>query len=337
MKKLIISALCALVLGASTVLYFNASINPDVLFFKELAEKSDSWAEKLRQNGKPCYITAGGSTGRSGINPQILHDQYAINLINSNGNAGYGMITNIQCAFHYAKPGDTLILTLEQYYAHSFTNTPSNGPQYGFSRLGINYFDPLLTPFNAASIIGIIRGDSYNISVYTAKRLFSPDNLYHYRTHSIIHPTGWMEITIHLPAMLNQYPLQPDYKLEPLCQNAEEQQIYANILLRAKQKQVKLIAVIPREYSHPSLRLLNAWVSLELVRLGVPVIKDPLLASEQIKENFSDRTRHYNKQGAISFSHFLGQALQEQSFWSKEELIAILREFGRDAEGKIIP
>jgi len=337
MKALIISTLCALLIAASSVLYFDASINPDFLFFKDLASKSDTWAAKLRENGKPCYITAGGSAGRSGINPQIIHDEYAINLINANGNAGYGMMTNIQCAFHYAKPGDTILLTLEQYAAHKLLNNPSNGPQYGFSRLGINYFNPILIPLDVTSMLSIMKGNSYTISVYVAKKIFLPDMLYLYRKHSIIHPSGWMEITIHSPHILQQYPLPSRFELKPLCKNKEEKQVYAKVLLRAKQEEVKMIAIIPHQYSHPSSRLVNAWQSLELMRLGISVIKDPLLASVQDKENFADRTLHYNKKGAIIFTRFLAKALQEQSFWSEQELIDILNGYGRDAQGKIIP
>jgi len=337
MKKLLISTFCAIVLAVSTTLFFNDSLNPDTIYFKDLAEISDTWAEKLRKEAKPCYITAGGSAGRSGINPQILYDEYGINLINTNGNAGYGMITNIQCAFHYAEPGDTILLALEQYNANKFLSRLSNGHQFGFSRLGMSYFDPILIPFDVTTMISILKGNSHYISVYIAKKIFTPDNLYLYRKHSIMHPSGWMEITLSQPNSLYQYPLSAHFKLNPLCVNEEERQVYANILLRAKQEQVKIIAIIPHQYSHPSQRLYNAWQSLELIRLGIPVIKDPLLASVQNKENFSDRTLHYNKKGATIFTRFLAKALQENSFWREDELIDILREYGRDAEGKIIP
>lgn len=317
MRKLILSTCTAILFALIFVAYYDTYLHPDIRWFKQCAEISDTWEQKLRKNYASCYVFSGGSEIRSTIDPSYLLDHFALPTINAGAHAGFSSKCNVEAAMRHLKKGDTLIYSC---LGNSLTlSLPASGLKFTWQRMGYKMFSDGLIPLNYQNIHNLMFGDCKHFCTYLIRLMTRPDRIYRYDKETIIHPSGWMDI--HMDSIKNMPPPQPRSNDKSIVQLDSNYLIFLHQLQDiCKKKGVTLILLIPIEYAHISHRLDRAHKILQLLEDGFMVIKDERLGIEPDINLFSDTNLHMNAQGVRKNMDILGEALKKRKFWTKKEL-----------------
>lgn len=331
MKKLIIACFLGLALGLLWNCIYNFRLDPTLHFWWKCADVSDGWAEQLRRTPEPCYVFAGGSETRIGIDPQLLADDYGLRAINAGSQAGFGASSHIEAAMYYLQPGDTLLVTFNAY--NFAKGTTKFGLNYLWPRMGFAMFRDGMIPLTYRNLRTAVSGDACVLSICLAKMALSSGPLYNYEKDSRIHPSGWMEVlrqtnvkqrrvSLSLRQLqgLNQPDMQFLLKLQKVCQD----------------KGIRLLLWARPCCVTETYRAAAAKRALDAVRNGLPVLKDERLGAITDKNLFSDSGVHLNNEGVRQQMQIIGNALKHNACWTEEELIAILSSYGYDASGRKI-
>ncbi len=341
LKRLLILSFIALVLGIATNACFILYLNPDFNFFGKLAKTSESWEQELRLKHPHVYVLAGGSSGRTGIDPQILLDEYQIPLVNGAMGAGYGLAANIAMAWEHIRPHDTLILNIEPEIL-SGTDTPVLN-DYGVKKLfhaygfGYSQASPSIH-WDWKAMLQPFWGDSMSIASYIIKTLTLPENeIYFYEKNARIHRSGWMEVltknNYHHRAILTDDVQSLDmFTINPLAKEFLER-----LRQECLKHQVSCIAMVPRTYIDGSMRAYRLWYALQLTRLGFAVLHDPKIGAITTTNYFTDTANHLNREGSRHHTQQLAESLLNEHFWTEEELIHELKKRGWNDQGRRIP
>lgn len=333
MKKLLCIILSAILLGGICANLFNRYVHPDSRFFLGAAELTDMWAEKLRlkEGNKPAYIIAGGSEGRSGVDPLLMEREYAIPVINAAMAAGFCPRPNFQMALQYARPGDTVIGKISLGTEHTVSR---EGMRVSVYKLGWHAFVPPLAKPTLQEIKSLLVCDSRAVNTYCARRLFFRNGVYRYDQKTRLHASGWMEI---------QYEDARSFSCPPLGEitlpviTREDREFARDLNASLQKKGVTFWVWFYPEMQHPSYRVLRALEALALTRMGYRVLRDDTFNIYDDGSLFSDRRFHSSAKGAEMNTRKLAKLIQKPEFWTEESLIMWLQLHGYDEQGQPVP
>lgn len=326
---LYLSLLIGLITGLVTVRLYDRYICPEASFYNRAAAASDAWAAELRAAGKPLIVFAGGSETRAGVNPALLKEEFGVLSVNSAGQAGFGMPANLSLALPYLKEGDTLLfacLGVDDVY--------TSGAKFAWGRMGSRVFETGMIPCDRETLTKIFCGNSGEFCMHLSKRAVHPLQApYKYDNVAVIHPSGWMEI---LASEMQGTPVPTVGRLEG-CKLPQLSAAYCrNIrLLKSycEERGIRLACFLSPFYTSTQDRPLYAWLALQHEEMGVPVLRDSRLGCESDVRLYADTTAHLNRTGVQRHNRILGRALQENQWWSREELVSFLRARGWDERG----
>lgn len=333
MKKpypLCLSLLGGLITGLLCSSLYDRYLNPEACFFARAAEASDQWAAQLRRSPEPCIIWAGGSEVRSGIDPQQLADSYGIRSVNAAGQAGFGFPANLSLALPYLRQGDTLIfscLGVDELY--------TSGAKFAWRRLGCSLFDSGLVACDKEALRKIFCGNSGEFCMHLSKRVVHPlQKPYKYDNISVIHPSGWMDIRSDelqgtpVPCMGDLRGANFPSLSAAYCRQVRTLKAYCEA------RGVKLACMMPVNYGAARDRPLKQWLVLQHLQMGVPVLRDNRFGCEPDVRLFADFGGHLNAKGVEEQTRILGRSLRDNEWWSEQEITAMLRSQGWDAQGR---
>lgn len=332
MKRLLAIIGCAILLALVCVQLYSRYINRDMHFFLRAANASDAWVEHIQACHRPVYVMTGGSETRSGVNPQIMLDEFGLPLINAASGAGYGLRANAAAAFKYLKPGDTLVLSV---LSTADENIPpsANGVKLAAYRLGGSIFNSGMIEPSLENAGKFLSSDARAIFVLLTRYFGRSGRLYKYDRQTVIHPSGWMEI---------QYREMENYKLRagisaadmlPLAEDSACMDTLRQLRDYCQKRGIRLIVSIPVSCNHESLRPQYAMRALCFTRLNIPVLKDERLGCLPAPADFADMSAHLNAEGAAENTSILARLLRDNVFWTEEELVAALHSMGWNADG----
>lgn len=339
MKKLLLYCLVAMIVAiVSNRIFARYGMHEQALFLRA-AEASDQWEQQLRKEHDHIYVLASGSSGRFGINPQIMLDEHDIPLVVASGVAGFGFCPNVALGWKHLKKGDTLLLAFEGglLTSEKSTTCPNAGLNQAASRLGIHMFDDDIIPFNYDHLRRSIQLESTSVYFNLFKSVFFQNRLYRYLYGTVLHDTGWLEISslktdrtwwcfITPPANLNENNISDTTK-----------EYLKSLLNKAEKKGIRIIASSSPLFANPQKNYAALWQALELTRLGIPVAYLPDAGYYINNEWLGDIQGHLRGAGANHFSSLLAKSLKEQRFWTEAELIEELRVRGWNEDGSPIP
>lgn len=334
MKKLFFPIFLAIVLSIACNLLYNQYLSPNNNFFARGAEKSDSWSKKLRfGNPAPCYVFAGGSEIRMGIDPKIMLNEYGIHAINAAGQGGYGLACNTVLGLSYLQTGDYLVLSLNEPFLNDMQGITPDGIKFCWRRLGTKMFDNCIIPFSLKHVVNICKGNAGEWSMFLAKLIIAPNNMYKYNKNVKIHESGWCE----------------NFYNEPLSRITIPRGCHLNINLN--DNMVSFLAKLHRECSNKGVQLIifncmdhttfnlipkKALIALRFTEMGIPVLKIPNFNCQPNPDYFADPPSHLNTYGCIVQSRATAKSLKENAFWTSEELLLILSQHGYDSNGQYL-
>lgn len=323
MKKTILSLFIGFACGLLAVCIYELFIDPGDCFFEEAVHQSDRWAKKTEAVFPTKYVITGGSSTRCSIDPQLLLDEYNIPLIIGSLHAGYGAMAHTEAAIKYLNSGDTLILAFERGLldASDFKNFhTTSGDKFVFYHSGKCLFTSKLFHRDLSYVVRVFRGSTYSLLTSGARILLNKP--YRYNKEQNLSPSGQLiapqwnlaEPSDRKTVFLKNYNPISSFGLEYLKQ----------IVAWGKEKNIRVIYYIPRSLSPESHKVYRAMQALQIMDI-MPVIKDHALGVDSTPSHFADTGNHANAIGTKLITRELGRALSENDFWSREELIEIIR------------
>ncbi len=323
LKKYTLYIIIAIIVSICLNRLYMAKADPGCQFFSQCFDKTEEWEQIIRQKSKNCYVFAGGSEVRMGIDPQTMWDTHNIAAINAGGEAGYGVRCNIQAALKHLTPGDTLLLSQIPGNSNLSNNgTNHTGINFCYTHYGNAMFTDGIIPFNTYSISKLATGNATNLCIHIMRILTRPECIYRYNSpaNAKINNGGRVEV------FLNQE--QNKEQINPQLYKNKDYSNWNTVLQDVKahcdKNNIQLIAYISRSHSHPSLRRYYAQGALHFTELGIPVLKDPNLGTWPDGSKFSDSSLHLSIEGGKDFSEFIAGQLKAKSYWTKEELQNII-------------
>ena len=196
MKRYLLMALLGAALALTTIILFERGSTS--LLYLNMA---DDWGSQLRQTHKNCIIMTGDSSGRLGVDGELLLREYDIPLINTNINAGNGHQANAEIAFDYLQSGDTLLLCCGlPLYQEEYLEPTTQALKLLRGRLGWRVLDMRFIPFKLSHLRHWLMGDSLAQGTYV-QRLLMPKLLEGGDKYSTLHPSGWREMPVHFDSV----------------------------------------------------------------------------------------------------------------------------------------
>lgn len=332
MKRLLIIIGCAALLALACIQLYSRFIDRDMQFFLKVAEASDGWAEQLHATESPVYVLAGGSEARSGVDPQIMLDEFGIPLINAAEGAGHGLQANANVAFKYLKPGDTLILSI---LSTDDVNVPpsASGTKLNVYRMGARLFDSGLIEPSMRNAGNFLSSDMRSLFTLLTRYFARSGRLYKYNEHTIIHSSGWMEIQYREMDKCTPFKLSPGTKLPILNETSQIMKTLRKLQGHCQENNISLIVSIPVGCNDAGMRAAYAIQALGITRLGIPVLRDERLGCLPVPTDFADTTAHLNAKAAAENTRILGRLIKEKQYWTEQELLDTLQGMGYRADG----
>lgn len=305
--------------------YYTFRINPENRFFCRATEASDQWNAQLEQHYASKYVIAGGSSSRTSIDPRILRDQYGIALVNAGYTIAFSASVPIELALDYLKPGDTLIVALEppvlfsqeaDHTADVLPKSTSNGDRFLFVRKGFPYSGN----FKSLGLreMPVIFLANSNTNWRLAKNMLLSRSLYSLNDQTtVLHPSGWVEVTYKPSGGLSDPKLAPPIPVRRMSSHMHN--FFDHLKTWSEQNNVAVMYVIPRHYASPGSRLEMAYLALD-VSSHIPVLKDRTLGVSDHHDDFADTPLHLNASGTEKMTHELARLLTKREFWTKKEL-----------------
>lgn len=332
MKRLLIIIGCAALLALACIQLYSRFIDRDMQFFLKVAEASDGWAEQLHATERPVYVLAGGSEARSGVDPQIMLDEFGIPLINAAEGAGHGLQANANVAFKYLKPGDTLILSI---LSTDDVNVPpsASGMKLNVYRMGARLFDSGLIEPSMRNAGNFLSSDMRSLFTLLTRYFGKAGRLYKYDEQTIVHPSGWMSVEYR--EMDNCIPgaLPASAELPVLDESSLFIETLRKLQAHCREKNISLIISIPVGCNDTSMKPQYAMKALSITRHGIPVLKDERLGCLPVPTDFADTSAHLNAKAAAENSRVLGRLIKEKQYWTEQELLDTLQGMGYQADG----
>lgn len=324
LKKLTILLLSALLIAFTINRLYERFFSPGNVFFSQCLEKSREWETSVRSHGKPCYVFAGGSEVRMGIEPEVMWNQHGIAAINAGAQAGNGYYCNVQTALDFLIPGDTLVLACRPLNFAVTEDFSHSGVNFIFQHQGFEAFSDGIVPLNADNATFLLCGNSSFYCMHLMRSLTRPECIYRYSSprYAGISESGRVEVflTNVQTRNINQ---EGDVILPPI---EGWSQFLDKVKLACNHKKVNLLIYIAQSHSSASTRKANAYLALHFVKMGIPVLRDPELGASENALNFSDTSLHLSPEYGKKFSSLLAELIKNRTYWTEAELTDIINE-----------
>lgn len=326
LKKYFIYILVALILAILANLGYEVFLSPGNKFFSECIEVTGKWEENIRKKGKPCYVFAGGSEVRMGIEPTVMLTEHGIHAINAGLHAGNGVRCNAQMGLNFLKKGDTLVLSVFPRDAKMKRGATRSGINFCVLHLGKKcfYANGGILSLEASTLSNLIFGSSSELSVYIMRLLTRPNCLFRYSSshNARIAESGRVEVFIK-----ENHPIKhlKSEKISHEVQFNGLNSLIRDVQVACRHRGAELIVYFPRCCMSATHRPGNAVVALYLTDMGVPVLRDPQLGTWEDSNAFSDTTEHLSVHAGHEFSVYMAKLLKEEDYWTREELLRIIR------------
>lgn len=331
LKKYFLSIIIGIILAVLFNLCFEFFISPGHQFFSDCLERTKTWEKTVRKSNKPCYVFAGGSEVRMGIEPIAMLKEHGIRAINAGVQAGNGLRCNAQMGLDFLREGDTLVLSIfgDSFFAGNTigNGTTRGGVNFSFMKLGTKCFPENggILSFKPHFLSYFLLGSSSELSVYLMRILTRPGCIYRYSNaqNAAISESGRVEVFIR-----NNPPVTQRKNPAAMVQQFHFDDLDALIKdtqTACRQRGAKLVVYLPRNCISSAFAPLNAMTALHLTDLKIPVLRDPLLGTCEDSRAFSDTGQHLSIEEGYTFSAYIAKLLQEEDYWKREELIRIIQ------------
>lgn len=332
MKRLLAIIGCAILLALVCIQLYSRFVDSSNVFFLKVAEASDSWAEHIHATERPVFVFAGGSETRSGVIPDIMLREFNMPAINAGEGAEHGLQANTAMAFKYLKSGDTLVLNV---LSSNGINIPpsAQGTKMAVYRLKGSVFKSGLMGPSWELANKFLSSNVHDVFVLATRYFGRSGRLLKYDQQTVIHQDGWMDIKYREMDDYKPHPRRYSSAIRPLASDSACLTLLKKLRDHCKENNIRLVVSIPVACNHESYRPGNAMCALCITRLGIPVLKDERLGCLPVPTDYADMYAHLNAKGAAENTRILARLLQDNIFWTEEELVDTLHAMGWNSDG----
>lgn len=325
LKKILIYLIVSLLLSLLINRFYEHHLRPDSLFFSDCLTASRQWETKVRKQGEPCYVFAGGSEVRMSIEPIAMLKEQGVRAINAATHAGNGIRCNIQIALDFLQRGDTLVLSMFPDVTTVGENSSHGGVNFCYTQQGSKMFaDGIVLP-NAYNISHLLFGDSSCYSTHILRILTRPRCIYRYscKENARISESGRVEVFIR-KTHISPSKSPQEIKKTPIIHFSGIASLIEQTKRACHTRGANLIVYLPRHCRSSIFRQTYAQTALYLTKLGIPVLRDPHLGTWENNDAYSDTPQHMSIQGGQVYSAYIAQLLKNKDYWTQEELLHII-------------
>lgn len=319
MKRLIFSISAGIATALGLIQLYCRFLHPEICYFRNADSISCQWEQKLRRSGRPCTILGGGSEVRSSLSPDIMMQETGVQAVNTATAAPFGLAANASIALHHVQPGDTLLLSVISA-GHKNVISSEGGIKLAHQLHGFSIFNRGGIPLTPETITAILSSDAAS-ALISAVRKCTRGYTYVYAKEATLHPDGWMEV--HRRGMENARvsPVEPtDSELSDSCV-----QTLNHAKKTCEQIGADFIVMFPVGYNSKYETTCRLSQALQIIRMGIPVLKDERLGCITDTRLLADTHYHLNTTGTAENSRIIARLLQEKSYWSEQEVLERLQ------------
>jgi hypothetical protein len=120
-------------LAWATAAFYSLRLNPEVLFYRDLSEIQQIWADHLRTTTATQFILVGGSSALFSVMPERAWEKNRVPLVNFGLAAGTGPQVMVMRGLTQTRAGDTLLVGIEPGLLTEDGVPAGLGIQYAFA------------------------------------------------------------------------------------------------------------------------------------------------------------------------------------------------------------
>jgi hypothetical protein len=294
--------------------------NPEIRFFKAAAQIKQVWAQKITTEHGAKVVFFGGSSCTFSVDPERLLKRHSLPAVNAGLGAGMGLRVLTRFALAQVADGDTLIMAMEPTILKEPIEDTMLGAQISYAlhhpewlARGRSVDSSTDVPWVSSALM--LRPGGYHVFTLLGKAL-SRKPLYRYHA-SDFNTAGWQQTVVRIPL---------------LPWTAEDQPIsdpVRNYLVALRQwceaHHVKIAYSLPWTYTdqeHQAELRRNNLRFLRQVATILPVLADPRLGIDMVKEHFADTVWHLAGVAAQTRTDELADQVKSWKVWSAGDLDA---------------
>ena len=302
---LLIVALVAAAAGATYALRFN----PEMDFWKEVAERKLAWVEEMRAKHGYVIGVVGGSTTTFGIDAETLEREHGLAVANLGLHAGMGPEVCAGFGFTALRAGDTLIVSLEpSMLAEEHSEPTSLGIRmaWALGQPGILEWDSASSPWQHLANPAKLQPGGYHVMTMLGKLALN-QQFYRYSIEDS-RPGGLQTTSERRPSTLSQ--AGSDGDIVEISESGHT--LLARIRKEAAARGIQVAYLLPLAYATDAeaseARQQNKQLLTEIEKY-LPVIEESEFGVWTDKQNFADSRQHLTEEAARKRSEQLAPLL----------------------------
>jgi hypothetical protein len=303
-------ALATWAMGAA----YSLRANPEIAFTRHAHALKRQWSEGLSRQYPHKTVVLGGSSCLTSIDPRRLHERHGLGVANAGLLAGMGARVLTRYAFEALREGDTLVVALEPALLSGDVELEPMGVQFALATgqtalvrepSGVSWLSALLD----------LRPGAYHAFTMIGKLLLRQPP-YRY-AQSELQAGGWLDVADRRDLGT---PGVPSYRL-----SAAGREWLRVVRAECARRQVRVALTLPWVYCRPADLRATRRANLRFLRDAaeeIPVLREPRLAADDVREHFADTHLHLTAEAAALRTDELAAALTSWATWSLPEMDA---------------
>jgi hypothetical protein len=291
-------------LAFGAAVFYSLRLNPELRVMTGAARAKLKWTQKISDEHTNKVIVFGGSSSSFSIDPEYALKEHAIPIANLGMFAGMGTPVLTRFALEQAKPGDTVIASIEPILVATAQKNLQAGIQFAWAMgrpewaaPGFNFAETK-TPYTT---IASLPPSGEHVFILLAK-LLRRETLYRYKVENFT-------------AAGQQFDAMPIRVVSLVAPGKVSGEYLSALKEECARRKVRLAYALPWQFCLPEdaekLRRQNAEFVKEVAKY-LPVLEEQNLGAYTNAAGVGDYLYHLNRKGAIERTESLLQALKKQ-------------------------
>lgn len=292
--------------------------NPEVRFWHTALERKLAWAARFPVD-RPRVLICGGSSAAFGIDPVCFEDTTGVPCANLALFAGAGTPVLVEVALREARPGDTIVLSLEPGLLETQCEVTAVGQQFLFAIGSPPWFTKnayAVSRQTMWSMANLLRPGGYAVFT-TVGKWVAGRRLYRYGVQDLSN-AGWLTTA-------NRHAPESDPGAKGGLSPQGREQLMS-LVRWARESRVRIVVALPWGYAadeHQAAYRRRSAAYLAEIAEYFPVVREPALGADLDPADFGDTAVHLVAAAAQRRTAALAAALRSGDFWERSVLQAI--------------
>ena len=292
--------------------FYTMRVNPEVAFYRHGDQVKQDWSRKLEREQGAKIVVYGGSSCATTIDGERMLREHRLPVVNLGMHAGMGAKMLTYYALQDLRPGDTLIVSIEQGLLNTPIEIEPLGVQLAFATGNVKLLrDPDRVDW--LRCVPDLQPGGYHTFTMLGK-IVARQPLYRYQPNEF-HASGWQEVRV-------KRDVQGFDRFHPEL-SPDGRELLTFIRRYCDEHRVRVAYSLPWSYVAPDKVAGFQQDNIKFIRQVsefIPVLMEPRLGAYSVREQFADTGLHLTPEGAAIRSDELAEAIIKWQVWSGAEL-----------------